>query len=222
MGLPYAPVVSQTPPSKPIRVLLVDDHPSVLDGVGIAIEQAPDLLLVGTARTADAAADAIGRLDVDVVVQDVELDGKAEGLRLVERYARCGRPAFVMLTAYDYPTLVRAAWDRGASGYLLKTAELGAVVAAVRRAARGERVFPSGSTRALSAVPRRPSDRELEVLRLLAGGMSNEDIARELFLSLKTVESHLRRLFDRYGLMNRTELAVLALREGWVDPGPPR
>jgi DNA-binding NarL/FixJ family response regulator len=214
--------VSQTPASQSIRVLVVDDHPAVLDGVGRAIEAAPDLLLVGTARTADAADEAIGRLDVDVVVQDVELGGKAEGLGLVERYARRGRPAFVMLTAYDYPTLVRAAWDRGASGYLLKTADVTAVVAAVRRAAAGERVFPAGATRVLSAAPRRPSDRELEVVQLLADGMSNEDIARELFLSLKTVESHLRRLFDRYGLMNRTELAVLALREGWVDPGPPR
>ena len=88
--------------------------------------------------------------------------------------------------------------------------------------ARGGTAFPATSMRAIRAALRRPSERELEVLELVAAGTSNEEIARRLFLSLKTVESHLRRLFNRYGVMNRTELAVLALREGWVDPGLPR
>ena len=71
--------------------------------------------------------------------------------------------------------------------------------------------------RIIRQAHRRPSDREVEVLELVAAGASNEDIAERLFLSLKTIESHLRRMFDRYGVMNRTELAVLALKEGWVS-----
>ena len=93
------------------------------------------------------------------------------------------------------------------------------VVAAIRVVAGGETAFSASSMRIIRQALRRPSEREVEVLELVAAGASNEDIAERLFLSLKTIESHLRRMFDRYGVMNRTELAVLALNEGWVSPG---
>jgi DNA-binding NarL/FixJ family response regulator len=210
-----------TPTRAPVRVLLVDDHPAVIDSVARVIDGEADMRVAGAARSADQAAAAIASLDPDVVVCDIQMGGEAEGLRLLERFGRRDRPAFVMLSAFEYPTLFRAAFDRGASGYVLKTAELTDVVAAVRTVARGGTAFPAASMRAIRAALRRPSERELEVLALVAAGASNEEIANRLFLSLKTVESHLRRLFNRYGVMNRTELAVLALREGWVDPGLP-
>lgn len=122
-----------------------------------------------------------------------------------------------MLSAFDYPTLMRAAFERGAAGYVLKTAELREIVAAVRQVERGETAFSASALRTIRTALARPSERELEVLSLVMAGAGNEDIARALVLSQKTVESHLRRLFNRYGLMNRTELAVLALREGWVE-----
>jgi len=206
-----------------IRILVVDDHPAVVDSVGRAASAHADLEVAGVARSLDDATAAIERLrpDLDLVICDVQLAGEAEGLRLLERFGRDGRPAFLMLSAFDYPTLMRAAYERGARGYILKTAELPEIVEAVREVARGETVFSASALRSMRSAPVRPSERELEVLELVIAGAGNEDIAKELVLSQKTVESHLRRLFNRYGLMNRTELAVLALREGWVEQPAP-
>jgi DNA-binding NarL/FixJ family response regulator len=206
----------------PVRVLIVDDHPTVIDSIGRRLTAEPDMTVAGTARSGPEAATAIEAADADVVLCDVQMGGDAEGLRLLERYGRRDRPAFLMLSAFDYPTMIRAAFDRGARGYVLKTAELDAVVDAVRAVAGGGTAFSASSLRLIRAALRRPSDREVEVLELIVAGAGNEEIAARLFLSLKTVESHIRRLFNRYGLMNRTELAVLALREGWVDAGAGR
>jgi DNA-binding NarL/FixJ family response regulator len=201
-----------------IRVILVDDHPGMLDAGSRAIGAEPDMTVVGQARDRADAERQITALAPDVVVCDVQMGGDTDGLRVLERFAGSGGPAFLMLSAFDYPSLFRAAFDRGASGYVLKTSELRDVVAAVRTVAAGGTVFSSASMRIIRQALRRPSEREVEVLELVAAGASNEDIAARLFLSLKTVESHLRRMFDRYGVMNRTELAVLALKEGWVSP----
>lgn len=205
----------------PVRILAVDDHPAVLDSIARALAADPGLEVVGTARDRSAAEAGIESLDPDVVVCDIQMGGEAAGLRLLERFASRGRPRFLMLSGFEYPSLLRAAADRGAAGYLMKTADLSELAPAVRRVAEGETVFSSASMRAIRAAVRRPSDREIEVLGLVASGATNEEIAERLVLSLKTVESHLRRLFDRYGVMNRTELAVLALREGWIAPGMP-
>lgn len=94
---------------------------------------------------------------------------------------------------------------------------MGDVVEAIDLVATGTTVFTSADMRRVQGAPKRPSDREIEVLGLVASGATNEEIGAALTLSLKTVESHLHRLFDRYGAMNRTELAVLALREGWIE-----
>lgn len=203
-----------------VSILVVDDHPAVVDSVVRAASEAPGIAVAGTARSLDEAIVAIERLGstLDVVVCDVQMGGESEGLRLLERFDRDDRPRFLMLSAFDYPALMRAAYERGARGYLIKTAELSDIVAAIHEIARGETAFSASALRSIRSAPRRPSDREIEVLELVIAGAGNDDIARQLFLSLKTVESHLRRLFNRYGLMNRTELAVLALREGWVSP----
>jgi DNA-binding NarL/FixJ family response regulator len=204
------------------RILVVDDHPSVIDSVARRLSSESDMEVVDTARNLVEASSVLARpgTDLDVVVCDVQMGADAEGLRLLERFASPGRPWFLMLSGYDYPTLFRDAYERGAHGYLLQTSELSEVVAGVRTVAMGGSAFSAMALRHVQAAVRRPSEREIEVLRLLVAGSGNEQIARDLFLSLKTVESHLRRLFNRYGLMNRTELALLAVREGWVaSPG---
>jgi DNA-binding NarL/FixJ family response regulator len=200
-------------------VLVVDDHPAVLDSVTRLLSEQPDLEVVGQATGLDEATAAIDRLapSLDLVVCDIQMGGEADGLRLLERHGRSGRPRFLILSAFDYPTLMRAAFERGARGYLLKTTALPEIAHTVLRVARGEEVFSALALRTIGSALPRPSAREIEVLELLLAGARNEEIARGLVLSLKTVESHLRRLFNRYGLMNRTELAVLALREGWVE-----
>ena len=201
----------------PIRVLLVDDHPAILDAVGAGVRAAPDLALAGTARSlgeARAALEAAAGA-LDVVVSDVQLAGEAEGLRLLEAIGADG-PAVLLLSSFDQPPLIRTAFERGAAGYLIKTSEVTEVLDAVRTVAAGGTAFSAAMLRAIRSAPRRPSDREIEVLALLCGGASNDEIGVRLGVTEKTVESHLRRLFDRYGVLSRTELAVLALREGWV------
>ncbi|HET9850915.1 MAG TPA: response regulator transcription factor [Candidatus Limnocylindrales bacterium] len=206
-----------------IRILVVDDHPAVTDSLVRLVEEEADLEEPAIARNLAEATEVIERLgaDLDLVVCDVQMGGEAEGLRLLERFGSRPRPRFLMLSAFDYPTLVRAAFERGARGYLLKTAELAEIVAAIRSVAAGATAFSASTLTSISLARRRPSVREIELLVLLAAGASNDQIASELVLSLKTVESHLRRLFNRYGVMNRTELAVLALREGWIDAAAP-
>jgi len=189
-----------------IRIGLVDDHPPMLDALSRAIDGTDDLELVGEARDLDAAITMIDATWPDVVICDVQIGREADGLRLLDRYGRDDRTKLLMLSSYDYPALFRTSFERGAVGYLLKTAELHEILAAVRLVAAGGTAFTAASMRIIRAALRRPTDREIDV------------IARHLTLSLKTVESHLRRLFDRYDVMNRTELAMLALREGWISP----
>jgi len=201
----------------PIRVLLVDDHPAILDAIAAGVRGAPDLELAGTARTLDEARRALDQepSGIDVVVTDVQLAGEAEGLRLLDAIPSDG-PAVLLLSSFDQPPLVRSAFERGAAGYLIKTAEVAEVLDAVRTVAGGGTAFTAAMLRTIRSAPRRPSDREIQVLELVCAGASNDEVGARLGVTEKTVESHLRRLFDRYGVLSRTELAVLALNEGWV------
>jgi DNA-binding NarL/FixJ family response regulator len=217
-----APTIADPPgPAPRIRVGLVDDHPAMLAAVAAAVEAAADLALVGAARTTDDALRLAA--DVDVLVCDVQLDGHAEGLRILEALhdpraatERSFRPpAVILLSGFQQPSLVRAAIERGAAGFLVKSAELEAIIAAVRTVAAGGTVYTAAALQLSRTARRRPSDRELEVIDLVVGGSTNAEVATVLGLSERTVESHLRRLFDRYGLLSRVELAVLALDEGW-------
>jgi DNA-binding NarL/FixJ family response regulator len=206
------------PDRAPIRVAFVDDHPAVVESLAQAAGSAGDLRVVGTARTLAEALELIRRqgLDApDVVVSDVQLAGESEGFRLLDA-ARSGRPAVILLSAFDQPPLLRTAFERGAAGYLVKTSEVSTILDAIRTVAAGGSAFSSAMLRTIRSAPRRPSEREIQVLRLLCTGASNDEIAGALGLSDKTVESHLRRMFDRYGVLSRTELAVLAVREGWA------
>jgi DNA-binding NarL/FixJ family response regulator len=198
-----------------IRVGVVDDHPSIVAAVSEAVAAADGLDLVGSGRTFDDAIDLLPR--VDVLVCDVQLDGHAEGLRVLEVARRAATPpAVLLLSGFGHQSVVRAAIDRGAAGYLDKGAEVAAIVDAIRTVAAGGTAFRASDLQASRSAPRRPSDRELEVIAGVVAGSTNAEIAARLGLSEKTIETHLHRLFDRYELLSRTELAVLALNEGWV------
>lgn len=206
-----------------IRLAVVDDHPAIGAALGAAIEHAPDLELVGTATAAGSAAELIASADPDVLVCDIWLDGEPAGLDVLAatvRSARDGRPRVLILSGFDQPSFLRAAFEGGAAGYVSKASPVEAILDAVRAIARGETPFPAVTLRALRDAPRRPSTRELGAIRLLARGASNDEIAVGLGISVKTVESHLRRLFGRYGVLSRTELAMLAVREGWLGSEP--
>lgn len=203
-----------------IRVGLVDDHPVVLASIATAIDAADDLELVGLAATVGDAVALAAR--VDVLVCDMNLADGAEGLRVLRdihdpRTPRQGDPpAVLFLSGFGYPSLIRAALDGGASGYLDKTADIPEILAAVRTLATGGTAYSAVALHGSRDAMRRPSDREIQVLERIVDGATNAEVGVALGLSEKTVESHLRRLFDRYGLLSRTELAVLAIEEGWV------
>jgi DNA-binding NarL/FixJ family response regulator len=199
-----------------IRVAIVDDHPAIGAAAAQAAAVRDDVDVVGRATTVDDAIALIEAKAPDVVLCDVWLDGRPGGLEIVKRYGRSGRPRILVLSGFDQPSFLRAAFEAGAAGYLSKASELDEIFEAVVGVASGETRFPAVTLRALRDAPRAPSARELQAIRLLARGATNDEIAMGLGISIKTVESHLRRLFGRYGLLSRTELALLAVREGWL------
>jgi DNA-binding NarL/FixJ family response regulator len=197
---------------------VVDDHPAIVDAISHAIDSSPDLVLVGSGTSMEDAARLLEL--VDVLVCDVQLDGHAEGLRVTELARRAPKPpAVLLLSGFGHGSVIRAAIEAGASGYLDKSVDVASIIDAIRTVAAGDTVFRAVDLDLLRSARRRPSDRELAVIAGVATGATNAELARLLGVSEKTVESHLHRLFDRYGALSRTELAVLALNEGWIaDP----
>jgi DNA-binding NarL/FixJ family response regulator len=206
-----------------IRLAVIDDHPAIVAALQAAIRDRDDIDLVGSATTAAAALELVEQTGPDVVVCDLWLDGEPAGLDVLAALTaaeRRGVPRVLVLSGFDQPSFLRAAFEGGASGYLSKSSPVESIVDAILAVAGGETRFPPVTLRALRDAPRRPSAREMGAIRLLARGASNDEIAVGLGISIKTVESHLRRLFGRYGVLSRTELAMLAVREGWLGTDP--
>jgi DNA-binding NarL/FixJ family response regulator len=203
-----------------IRLALVDDHPAILSALVEAAISRPGIEIVGSATDVEAAIDLVRRTSPDVIVCDVWIGGRSGGLDVVKQFGGGRAPRVLMLSGFEQPSFLRAAFEAGAAGYLAKTSEVDDILDAVEAVARGDTRFPAVTLNALRDAPRQPSSRELEALRLLARGATNDEIAVGLGISIKTVESHLRRLFGRYGVLSRTELAMLAMREGWLGREP--
>jgi DNA-binding NarL/FixJ family response regulator len=202
-----------TDPSAAIRVAIVDDHPVVREGTAALLDAQPGLRMVGAAASLEEAAPLLDPDAVDVLLLDIRL-GTDSGLTLLGGPAGGGlMPAIVVLSAYDYPQYVAASRRLGAAGFVVKTAPVAELVDAIRRAAAGELAFG----RECDAAAARLTGREIEVVRLVVDGRSNDEIGVALAITTKTVEGHLRRLFDRLAVQSRTELATRALREGWLD-----
>ncbi len=202
----------------PIRIAIVDDHPVLREGTAALLAAQPGLEVAGVASTLEEADAILASEAVDVLLLDIRL-GADSGLRLLTTNDPSRRrPAIVVLTSYDYPQYAEAALRLGASGFVLKTAPIAELLDAIRRAAAGGLAF--GVRPGRGAAIARLSERELDVVRLVVEGHSNDEIASRLGIGPKTVESHLRRLFERFDLASRTELATRALREGWLDVPP--
>lgn len=212
------------PQSSPIALAVVDDHPAI----GLAVEAAarsepvsPEqrpIRLLATARRVADGLEFIGRDQdrPDVVLCDIQLEDGLDGLQLVEAAHRAGVKSIV-LTSFDRSSLMRAAFERGASGFLHKRADVAEILAAVRAVAAGGTAFSAATLDAARYAPRPPSAREIEVIAEIQRGATSDEIGARLGISSRTVESHLRRLFDRYGVVSRAELAVLAIGEGWIE-----
>lgn len=193
-----------------IRVAVVDDHPLVREGTAAIVARAEDMEIAGVAGSLEELRPMLDG-SIDVLLLDLRL-GQDSGFDLLRSEADAPMPAVVVLTSYDYPQYADAALRLGAAGFVVKTAPTAELLDAVRRAAGGGLAFGvrPGNGVALSG-------REREVVRLVVDGASNDEIGARLGISSRTVESHLRRLFERLGMASRTELAARALREGWLE-----
>ncbi|MFD1507762.1 response regulator transcription factor [Georgenia yuyongxinii] len=218
-----------------IRVLIVDDQALVRSGLRLILEAQADLVVVGEAEDAAAALTAARALLPDVVLMDVRMPG-ADGIEATRRLNELGldpTPRVIVLTTFDLDRHVYDALRAGACGFLTKDVARGQLIDAVRVAAAGGTLLAPTVTRRLiehftsgpPPGPGRPAaletltDREVDVLRSVAGGGSNADVARALFLSEATVKTHLNRLLTKLGLGNRTQAVVLAYEVGLVQPG---
>jgi DNA-binding NarL/FixJ family response regulator len=197
-----------------IRLAIVEDHTAIAEGLAALLGSEPDIEVETIVGTAEAAHRLLTTDGPDVVLCDVMLGGRDQGFALLEEHA--ARTRFVMYSAYDFPAHHVRAVAGGAYGYVSKVAPAEEIVAAIRHAAAGERAFAPHVLRSARGAAPRPTARELQLLELLADGATNDELARRLAISSKTVEGTIRRLFDRYGVDNRTQLARLAMRQGWL------
>jgi DNA-binding NarL/FixJ family response regulator len=207
-----------------IRVLLVDDHPVVREGLRGMLEAEPDLTVVGEAGSGEEAVAQARVLETDVILMDLrmrDLDGVGATERIL---ADNPRTTVVVLTTYETDADILRAVEAGASGYLLKDASRADIANAIRAAARGETVLaPSVAGRLVNQV-RRPvtqslSGREVEVLRLVAKGLTNADIGRSLHISEATVKTHLLRTFGKLDVSDRTAAVTTAMALGLLPDG---
>jgi DNA-binding NarL/FixJ family response regulator len=220
-----------------IRVLLVDDQALVRSGFRLILETRDDLDVVGEAADGREAVDLARRLRPDVILMDVRMPD-VDGVEATRRLAAIGSPARVLiLTTFDLDEYVYDALRAGASGFLLKDVEPAQLVDAIRVVAAGEALLaptvtrrlldhfadalPSTQPQPLPAALARLTERELEILKLLAGGLSNAELAELLFLSETTVKTHISSVLRKLELRDRVQAVVLAYQAGLVRPGTP-
>ena len=198
-----------------IRLAIVEDHPAIAEGLSALLRDEADVTVVGVAPNCVTADALIAAQSPDVVLCDIRLEGPMDGLEILVRHTP--GPAFIMLSAYSYPSYYSAAVESGAKGYLSKMATIAQILTAVRTVAAGGTAFPDAVRRAARGALRPPTPRESQILALVAEGRANAEIAEGLSLRLKTVESQLRRMFDRYDVTSRTALVRVAQRQGWLE-----
>lgn len=201
-----------------IRVVVVDDHPIVRDGIVANLADAEEIRVVGTAADATTATDLIARERPDVIVLDLELPDRS-GLDVIASFTAANNAGIVVFTAYGGEERIAAALERGARSYVLKGTPSEELIAAIRAAAAGEsRLSPEVAT-ALAGVMRLPrrlrvTEREREILALLAQGLANKAIATRLDITERTVKFHVGELLDRLGATNRAQAVAIAKARG--------
>ena len=214
------------------RILIADDQELVRTGFRVVLDSEPDLEVVGEAADGLAALEAVNSLRPDVVLMDIRMPN-LDGIEATRRIADSdASPHVLILTTFDLDDYVYEALRAGASGFLLKDARAEELCNAVRTVAAGEALLsPSITRRLIESYTRRPppterpsalaelTPRELEVLKLIAHGLSNAAIAGELVVGDATVKTHVARIFSKLDLHDRAQAVVLAYESGLVQPG---
>jgi DNA-binding NarL/FixJ family response regulator len=211
---------------KSVRFVIADDHPVVRAGLRTMLTSLPAMEIVGEAATGQEAIDLVAQLRPDIVFMDLRmpvLDGIQATAIIKKRYPQT---AVLIMTTYEHETDIRQAVEAGAVGYLLKDTSQQKLQQAVHDVMEGRSALTPEITRKLLSSlqtnrqqnEERLSDREIEVLTLVARGASNKDIARHLHISEATVKTHLVRIFARLGVEDRTAAVVIALERGLLPP----
>lgn len=219
----------------PIRVFVVDDHAMVRAGTRMVLEQEPDMAVVGEAATAAEALQRVAELQPDVVVMDIGLPDDS-GINCTRKVkARCPQVRVLGLTVHEDEDYVMELLKAGADGYIVKSSAATDLVGAIRQIMGGRAVLDPVVTRAVitgyvtrpapepapPAAPPEPDPftaREREVLVLVAQGLTNAEIARQLYISIKTVETHRAHIMEKLGVRDRIDLVRYAIRIGLIQP----
>lgn len=206
-----------------IRVLLADDHSILRQGLRLILNEVPEFTVVGEATNGEEAVALALKLEPDVILMDVGMPG-LDGIEATRRI-RAIRPQthVLMLTVSDDDQHLLEAVKAGARGYLLKNAEAAQVQEAIRQVAAGEAILPPmmiarvlDELSAPSPQPQKLTERELDILVLIARGLGNKEIAATLCISQNTVKTHVRHILEKLNLSNRAEAAAYAVRAGLV------
>jgi DNA-binding NarL/FixJ family response regulator len=205
--------------NRQIRVLCVDDHPLVRDGIAFALQQEHDMVLVGEAKDGREAVEAFRRLRPDVTLMDLQMPGLNGVDALTGIRAEFPNAKIVVLTTYTGDAQANKALKAGAAGYLLKDMLRRELVDTIRSVYAGQKRIPPAIARDLAEHldSEALSDRELDVLRSAAAGRSNKMIADCLGLTEQTVKSYMKNVFAKLGASDRTHAVVIAMKRGYLD-----
>jgi DNA-binding NarL/FixJ family response regulator len=212
---------------KKISILLVENHALVMESIHQSLEREPDFTVIGEACDGEEAVRMARELKPDVIVMDISLP-RINGIEATKQIKAFQPSAIILgLTAYDYEQYIFPLLDAGAAGYLLKDISSRELINAIKTVYRGEAVLhPTIARKVLERyrqtkkqIEKGPeldslTEREMAVLRLAAKGMSNSEIAEDLCLSVRTIESHLGSIFNKLGVGSRTEAVIEAMRRG--------
>jgi DNA-binding NarL/FixJ family response regulator len=214
--------------TRPIRVVLADDHAVVRKGIREFLEEENDITVVAEAADGEEAVALVGERHPDVAVLDIQMPGMT-GIEATRRIkAENPDVRVLILTAYDDHPYIFALLQTGASGYILKTADSSELVEAVRAVYRGESALDPAVTRKVvqqltrgrplgaQAMVEALTEREIEVLHLVAKGLTNKAIGQALGISDRTVQGHLANIYGKLGVSSRTEAVTEGLRQGWI------
>ncbi len=205
--------------SESIRLLIVDDHPMLREGVAAVIEMQPDMVVVGEARDGEEAIARFEELHPDVTLMDLRMPGLG-GVAAIETIrSRHPKARIIVLTTYAGDAQALHALRAGAQGYLLKSGMRTELLEAIRSVHSGRRHLDQDIAAgiAMHAVDETLSSREIAILQLIAGGNANKEIARQLSLSEDTVKSHIKNIFAKLYVNDRTHAVTVAARRGIID-----
>jgi two-component system NarL family response regulator len=203
----------------PVQVLIVDDHPVVRAGLATLLGKESGLKIVGSAHSAEEALSLLDRMAVDLMLLDLRMP-KISGIDLLHMLkSRLHPPAVVILSSYEYEDEIYRAVKAGAGGYLSKDASRAEIVAAISIVSSGGKYFPPGVAARIAERDSRSSlsPREVEILEMVAKGLTNKEIGRVLQISHYTVRNHINHISAKLEAGDRTEAATVALQQGIID-----